>query len=70
MGEVATGLAHEIKNPLAGLSGALEILSEDFPGPPSHCETIEEMRRQVSRLASHDGGPARLRAAKARSRPT
>jgi signal transduction histidine kinase len=55
MGEVATGLAHEIKNPLAGLSGALEILSEDFSGTPDHAETaatIEEMRRQVRRLAS------------------
>jgi nitrogen fixation/metabolism regulation signal transduction histidine kinase len=26
VGEMATGLAHEIKNPLAGLSGALELL--------------------------------------------
>ncbi len=55
MGEVATGLAHEIKNPLAGLSGALEILAEDFSGTPDHTETattIEEMRRQVRRLAS------------------
>jgi signal transduction histidine kinase len=52
MGEVATGLAHEIKNPLAGLSGALEILSEDFSQTPAHAETIDEMRRQVARLAS------------------
>ena len=28
VGEIATGLAHEIKNPLAGLSGALELLAE------------------------------------------
>jgi HAMP domain-containing protein len=30
VGELATGLAHEIKNPLAGLSGALELLAEDL----------------------------------------
>ncbi|MCK7470991.1 MAG: hypothetical protein MZU95_09520 [Desulfomicrobium escambiense] len=30
VGEIATGLAHEIKNPLAGLSGALELLAEDL----------------------------------------
>ena len=34
VGEIATGLAHEIKNPLAGLSGALELLAEDLQRDP------------------------------------
>ena len=51
VGEIATGLAHEIKNPLAGLSGALEILADDLGSARPTGELLGEMRRQVSRLA-------------------
>jgi signal transduction histidine kinase len=50
VGEIATGLAHEIKNPLAGLSGALELLAEDLQREPHHAEIVGEMRHQVQRL--------------------
>jgi signal transduction histidine kinase len=50
VGELATGLAHEIKNPLAGLSGALELLAEDLSAHPHHAEVVGEMRHQVKRL--------------------
>lgn len=50
VGEMATGLAHEIKNPLAGLSGALELLAEDLAASPSQAEVVAEMRHQVHRL--------------------
>jgi hypothetical protein len=50
VGEIATGLAHEIKNPLAGLSGALELLAEDLQRDPRQAEIIGEMRHQVNRL--------------------
>ena len=50
VGEMATGLAHEIKNPLAGLSGALELLAEDLAGTGSKAEVVAEMQHQVSRL--------------------
>jgi signal transduction histidine kinase len=50
VGEIATGLAHEIKNPLAGLSGALELLAEDLSTHPRHSEVVGEMRHQVKRL--------------------
>jgi signal transduction histidine kinase len=50
VGELATGLAHEIKNPLAGLSGALEVLGEDLSRSPREAEVVGEMRHQVSRL--------------------
>jgi signal transduction histidine kinase len=52
VGEVATGLAHEIKNPLAGLSGALELLAEDLATHPRHAEVVGEMRHQVNRLTN------------------
>jgi signal transduction histidine kinase len=50
VGEIATGLAHEIKNPLAGLSGALELLAEDLAADPRQAEVVGEMRHQVKRL--------------------
>ncbi len=50
VGELATGLAHEIKNPLAGLSGALEVLAEDLSRSPREAEVVGEMRHQVERL--------------------
>ncbi|HQR29177.1 MAG TPA: ATP-binding protein [Anaeromyxobacteraceae bacterium] len=52
VGEMATGLAHEIKNPLAGLSGALELLAEDLSENPRQSEVVGEMRHQVARLTN------------------
>ncbi|MGB8932870.1 MAG: ATP-binding protein [Anaeromyxobacteraceae bacterium] len=52
VGEIATGLAHEIKNPLAGLSGALELMAEDLAQNPRHSEMVGEMRHQVQRLSN------------------
>jgi len=52
VGELATGLAHEIKNPLAGLSGALELLAEDLASSPRQAEVVSEMRHQVARLGN------------------
>ncbi len=50
VGEMAAGLSHEIKNPLAGLSVALEMLAQDHPKETPRGELIAEMQHQVSRL--------------------
>ncbi|HYG67963.1 MAG TPA: ATP-binding protein [Anaeromyxobacteraceae bacterium] len=71
VGEVATGLAHEIKNPLAGLSGALELLAEDLARDPRHVEVVGEMRHQVERLThTMESLLSFARPAKARLRAT
>jgi signal transduction histidine kinase len=71
VGEMATGLAHEIKNPLAGLSGALELLAEDLRSDPRHGEMVAEMVHQVDRLATiMDGLLNYARAPKVKLRTT
>jgi len=49
IGELTAGLAHEIKNPLAGIKGAIEIirdsLAEDHPHRTILVEVLSEVRR-------------------------
>jgi two-component system sensor histidine kinase PilS (NtrC family) len=51
VGQLATGLAHEIRNPLASLSGAIELLSADLPQGDGHARTLREIvQRETARL--------------------
>lgn len=50
VGEMAAGIAHEIKNPLAGLAGATQILAKDFPENDHRKEITEEMLKLINRL--------------------
>jgi PAS domain S-box-containing protein len=52
IGELAASLAHEIKNPLAGISGAMEIIKERFAPDDRHTEIIDEILHQIKRLDS------------------
>lgn len=49
LGEIATGLAHEIKNPLAGIAGALEVLA-GHSDKPEEKAVMDEVRQQVVRI--------------------
>lgn len=50
LGHVSASLAHELKNPLASIKGAAEILADELPeGHPKH-EFIDIMRSEISRL--------------------
>lgn len=50
LGEMAAGIAHEIKNPLAGIYGAAQILWNEFPEGDPKREIAGEMMALVKRL--------------------
>jgi len=50
VGEMASGIAHEIKNPLAGISGAITVLSSDFEESDPRREVMSQVLEQIRRL--------------------
>ena len=50
LGEMAAGIAHEIKNPLAGIYGAAQLLSQQFSGEDPRGEVVAEMMSLIRRL--------------------
>lgn len=50
LGELAAAIAHEIKNPLAGISGAIQVFAEDFSDDDPRKEIIHDVIREIERL--------------------
>jgi two-component system sensor histidine kinase HydH len=50
LGTLTAGMAHEIRNPLGAIGGALEILEDDFPEDHPRREFVEILRRELGRL--------------------
>jgi signal transduction histidine kinase len=50
VGELAASIAHEVRNPLAGMKGALQVLRKDLGGKPENQEVVEELLAQIDRL--------------------
>lgn len=50
IGELAAGLAHEIKNPLAGIQGVVDILIRRREANDPEREALEGVRHQVERI--------------------
>jgi len=50
LGQLSAGLAHEIRNPLGAIKGAVEILEEDFPVGHSKAEFYAIILKEVERL--------------------
>jgi signal transduction histidine kinase len=50
LGQLAASLAHAIKNPLAGISGAIQIIRGSLPPASPHRNIIDEMLAQIDRL--------------------
>ena len=52
LGELAAGIAHEIRNPLASISGSIQVLNDSLSKEEAHINRrlIEIVLREVSRL--------------------
>jgi signal transduction histidine kinase len=50
LGELSTGIAHEIKNPLASIQGALEIVAAELPPGHAKREFVEIMEKELQQL--------------------
>ena len=50
IGQLAASLAHEIKNPLAGISGAIQVIRASLDPSDPHWPVLGEVLRQISRL--------------------
>lgn len=50
IGEMAAGIAHEIKNPLAGITGVIQVLKKDLTPDDPKRPIYTEMIAQVERL--------------------
>ena len=50
VGEMAAGIAHEIRNPLASMSGSMQILRQELPLSPDQAQLMDIVLRESERL--------------------
>lgn len=50
VGELAAGMAHEIRNPMAGIKVSMEVLSQDSPLPQEDKEVLLRVINEIDRI--------------------
>jgi len=50
VGEMASGIAHEIRNPLASMAGSIQILRDELPLTPDQSQLMDIVLRESDRL--------------------
>ena len=50
LGELATGFAHEVRNPLAGIAGVIEIIGRDLPVTSPARAVLKDVRLEITQI--------------------
>ena len=50
LGELAAGLAHVIRNPLAGIAGVIEIIGRDLPSTSPARAVVKDVRLEIAQI--------------------
>jgi hypothetical protein len=50
IGELASGIAHEVRNPLAGIQGAIQILAQGFSKEDARRQVTDEIQKQIYKM--------------------
>jgi signal transduction histidine kinase len=50
LGELAAGLAHEIRNPLAGIAGVVEVIARDLPAKSPARAVVKDVRVEIAQI--------------------
>jgi two-component system, NtrC family, sensor kinase len=50
LGELAAGLAHEIRNPLAGIAGVVDIMGKELPADSPSRDVIGEVHKEILQI--------------------
>jgi signal transduction histidine kinase len=50
LGELAAGLAHEIRNPLAGIAGVIELLGQELPESSPSRDIWKDVRAEIQQI--------------------